>query len=181
MSQQIAVFVSYARNDNPVILPFVEFLRAVTPYGRTTVFFDLDSIDVGESFPDRIREAIESCDRFMLFWSHNAMQSKWVNQELDIALQNRKVILPILLDATDLRSDIATIQSLDLSRAAAAIQADGEMGLPLTKCFSMPSDLQAVYGDAESFIDEMVGPLFDWVYGERVRSMEILRNLDISM
>lgn len=145
------------------------------------MFFDVDSIMVGDIFPDRIYDAIARCDRFMLFWSNNAKQSEWVSRELDIALEKGKRILPIRLDSTDLRPDIGNVQALDLSRAAAAIKADGEMGLPLTKCFSMPSDLRSVYGDAETFVDQMLAPLFRWVYGEDISPTEILGNLDTRM
>ena len=52
----------------------------------------------GESLTQEIKNAIGRCDFFILLWSRNAKDSNWVTQEIGIALQLNKLILPLLLE-----------------------------------------------------------------------------------
>ena len=80
------VFISHKHNDLPDLKGFLLYLTNhynVVPY--------IDSMD--RKLPDmtnaetalRIKSVIESCDRFILLATNNALKSKWCNWEVGIA------------------------------------------------------------------------------------------------
>ncbi len=56
------------------------------------------NIFAGENFPTEIVRAIEACDAFILITSEEADRSRHVHNELRIAFDNQKKILPFLLN-----------------------------------------------------------------------------------
>jgi hypothetical protein len=95
-------FLSYAHEDREEVLKAAQLLRAL----KIDCFQDLLSLAPGEQFEERLFSEIEHCDVFLLFWSHNAQNSKWVIREAEYALQRsmrapgRKAldIIPVLLE-----------------------------------------------------------------------------------
>lgn len=76
------VFISYSHKDTDVINAIAEAYRAL---GTVDYFYDRHSLEPGERYEKTIIEYIEKCDLFMLCWSQNAKESKWVNFERTLA------------------------------------------------------------------------------------------------
>ena len=97
------IFISYRHDDREIAQ---RITRSLLDYGYNpnTIFFDEISIDVGDSFPQIIREGIKQCTSFILLHSKNsdircAEVDDWVAKEISLALSNQKCrIFPISLD-----------------------------------------------------------------------------------
>ncbi len=88
------VFISYRRD------PSWGQARCITNSLRDqgiTVFMDVDNINEGQ-FADAIRKAIADCDYFVPVLAPTTLQSEWVRQEVVYALDQRKTIIPLLVD-----------------------------------------------------------------------------------
>ena len=100
------VFISYARKDKAKVEEFVKALRVE----NFIVWQDVNDIEGGEKWESAILVAIEKCEAFALFWSAEAVSRPWVHTEIDNALEHGKKIIPIMLDDTPLREDLAELQ-----------------------------------------------------------------------
>jgi hypothetical protein len=77
------IFASYSHRDAAVV-------DAVEQYVTVTgdrYLIDARTLRSGEVWNDRLRQLIEEADIFQLFWSRNSMNSKFVKQEWEYALQ----------------------------------------------------------------------------------------------
>ncbi|MVM34856.1 TIR domain-containing protein [Spirosoma sp. HMF4905] len=109
-TSNLTLFVSYSHEDEAVIKPLVDLLR--TKEGL--VFFDRDSILAGDEWNPKILSAIDSCDKFIVFWSIKSAESFYVEKEFTRAINDKKTIIPILLDGTELPQSLARFQWIDL-------------------------------------------------------------------
>jgi hypothetical protein len=91
-----SVFISYSTADLVKANELKQTLEneTSTPF---RVFLADSSVRPGENLPNKISEAIRSCDFFVLLWSGDADSSKWVPQEIGLALAAGKPIFPIVL------------------------------------------------------------------------------------
>jgi len=89
------IFISYSTKDLDVVKKFQSILND-TP--DLNVFVAEDSVKVGERLSATIQNSINNSHLFLLLWSKNSKESDWVSQEIGIAKQADKDILPILLD-----------------------------------------------------------------------------------
>lgn len=89
------VFISYSTKD----LDKVKKLQAILDdTDDVNVFVAEYSVRPGEVLDRKIEKAIKNSNLFILFWSNNSKVSEWVGQEVGIAKQADKDILPIILD-----------------------------------------------------------------------------------
>ncbi len=83
------------------------------------VWMDRREITSGSSWRAQIIEAIEECDRFLLFISPNSMDSRSVHEEVQLAHENRKPIIGLRLEnaniAPEVRYQLAGIQQIQYS------------------------------------------------------------------
>jgi hypothetical protein len=91
-----SIFVSYAHADRP----FAERLVADLKKAGAQVWYDVTGIDEG-NFISEINEALSNCEWCVLTLTPHAIMSKWVNDEVNAALNRRKQgfirgVLPIL-------------------------------------------------------------------------------------
>jgi hypothetical protein len=84
----------------------------LTTHGAET-FLDQEHLEAGDLLPDHLREGIAQCNRFLLLWSWAASQSTWVHKEWDFAWEQRKRILPYVLDDTPLPDALANLVHVD--------------------------------------------------------------------
>jgi hypothetical protein len=101
ISDLTRVFVSYAHADQAQVLPAVARLRAHGYYP----WIDIEQLQPGERWSERIVQAIDQVDRFFIFWSRAAEVSDEVEKEWRHALERvrrepnqRSFITPVLLD-----------------------------------------------------------------------------------
>jgi TIR domain len=127
-----SIFISYAHEDRPDVESSADLLRA----GGVQVFLDVRSIDYGDRWQDVLRDALNKCERVMVFWSLAARASEWVDREWRYALSLGKRIVPTLLDGTPLPDELQQFQVLPRYRRAP----DAGTGLPsLTRPVPSPA------------------------------------------
>ncbi|HEU0077567.1 MAG TPA: toll/interleukin-1 receptor domain-containing protein, partial [Longimicrobiaceae bacterium] len=76
-------FASYAAQDRTEVL---ERISSIRRSAGLEVFIDVVSLRMGEQWEPTLRAHILACDRFLLFWSEHARDSRWVNWEWQQAL-----------------------------------------------------------------------------------------------
>jgi TIR domain-containing protein len=96
------IFLSHRSRDKPLVREFKEMLPSFL-----STWIDEDSLSWGESFPAELKSTIQSgIDFLIIFLDKDALNSKWVMQELEWAIQRerelkRTFILPIVLEMVE--------------------------------------------------------------------------------
>jgi len=121
-------FISYSREDTDKVRPLVEALRR-SPY---RVFFDAESIKVGEPWKPRLEASIRRSRSLVLCWSAHAIRSDFIQFEYHRAQALGIEVLPWLLDDTPppVMIEIQAVTTKDPIEVAAALQ--DRMGLNLS-------------------------------------------------
>ena len=93
------IFLSHSSRDQALVREVKELLPSFL-----NAWLDEDSLCWGDSFPAQLKSTIQSgIDFLLIFLNTHAVNSNWVMQELDWALQRerelkRTFVLPILLE-----------------------------------------------------------------------------------
>lgn len=93
------IFLSHASEDKSLVSSIQSHLPK-----HINAWLDVDELGLGMKFPDQIkREITEDSDFVIVFLGNNALRSKWVERELNWALEReseiqRVFVLPVLLD-----------------------------------------------------------------------------------
>ena len=90
------VFVSYSRADRAYVAQLADYLTA----SGIGVWYDF-SLVAGDRFARTIEDEIRSCSVFIVVITPESMSSEWVHREIGYALHSGKVVLPLLLKASD--------------------------------------------------------------------------------
>jgi hypothetical protein len=122
------VFISYSRQDTAIVEPFVEELRR----RGYTVFFDTQSIIVGDLWKQRLANAVRSSRVCILCWSHHARDSEYVAFEYSRAEGLGRPVLPWLLDATPLPNMVELQGIIESDPAKAASRFIPRLGWKLS-------------------------------------------------
>ena len=96
MASKSDVFISYASSDRGRAIQLKEQLESV----GVTVWIDIARIDGAAIWPSEIVDAIENCRVLILLCSDASMCSWAVTQEIQLAGEGRKPILPLVLERT---------------------------------------------------------------------------------
>src|SRR5215217_5468810 len=88
------IFISYAHADASVV---AELLYARLTGAGYAVWKDDHSLFLGRNFPSAIANAIGEHDYFLVLLSAAALQSDWVEDEINMATVARRPIIPIVL------------------------------------------------------------------------------------
>jgi hypothetical protein len=108
------IFISYSRRD----LEFVTRLASDLDAQVANVWFDQSSIQLGQKWHDEIMDGIRECKAFILVLSPDSMESKYVNEEVNKALELGKTIFPVIYRPAKWTGQFETlvkeIQTLDL-------------------------------------------------------------------
>ena len=96
-----SVFISYRRTNAPWALAIYQYL---TRFGYD-VFYDFNSIDSGD-FEQIISENIRARAHFLVLLTPSAIErcnekNDWLRREIEIALESKRNIIPILLENFD--------------------------------------------------------------------------------
>ena len=95
------IFISYSRKDFDEVNAFVEMLKQRIP--TLEIWFDLDGIESGDEFRDKIISAIKRSKYVLFALSKNSDQSEWTRKELGFAKGKGIKIVPILLKGAQLQ------------------------------------------------------------------------------
>ena len=94
-------FISHSSKDIQIVDQIVDILkRCGIPYWKAP-----EMIPPGSNYAREITKAVGDCCYFMIIISEASQKSIWVEKEVDIAINDRKIILPIRIDNVEL-SDI---------------------------------------------------------------------------
>lgn len=88
------VFISYSSIDYAV----ASNVRSILRQNGIECWMAPESIPAGSDYGEEIPTAIEACDAFVLVLSENSQNSKWVPKEIDLAITNDKIIIPLHID-----------------------------------------------------------------------------------
>src|SRR5947209_6248049 len=104
------IFISHSHLDNDFGTRLAQDLRRVLK-DESAIFYDvLGGLHGGETWWEKIVEELTARDVFLLVLSPDAMNSRWVRLEINIALNKNKLILPVLHRTCAIRADLETIQ-----------------------------------------------------------------------
>ncbi len=81
-----SAFASYSSKDRMRVLDRVDAIKIAA---GLDVFQDCLDLNPGEQWKPRLDKEIRQRDLFLLFWSKNASESKWVVWELDTAMKEK--------------------------------------------------------------------------------------------
>ena len=88
------IFVSYSSKDRPFALGLVKELQEL----GANVWIDQLGIGLGENWDNAIEEALEKSQTFMLILSPTSVESPNVQDEVSIAINTKKKMVPILIE-----------------------------------------------------------------------------------
>jgi TIR domain len=108
-SESTNVFVSYSHADFLLVSPVVKLLRV----NKSLVFQDIDTIQPGKKWRGEIAKGLAESHLVVVFWCTHASQSKEVSKEWRAAIEQKKDLLPLLLDPTPLPPELAEFQWID--------------------------------------------------------------------
>ena len=92
------VFISYARSDREKVMPVVDILRGT----GISVWVDETKIDAATLWSEEIVDAINNCKAMVVMLSQNSTGSDNVVKELSIASEEKKPMLPVYLQRSQL-------------------------------------------------------------------------------
>ena len=105
------VFVCYARDDEG----FVRDLTASLKERGIPIWIDKDDIRPGTNWDNAIDNALHECALFLIVLTPAAIQSSEVMGELRTALDERKKIVPVLLEECPIPRRLKNIQYVDFT------------------------------------------------------------------
>lgn len=107
------VFISYSRKDEETVLN----IKAILDENKIPYWIDKEGIFSGENYKEVIVDAIDISKAVIFISSINSNQSINVIREMGYAVQQRKTIIPVLLDDTpfakSIRLDIGDIDQIE--------------------------------------------------------------------
>jgi len=102
------IFISHSSKDEVFTTKLTHDLRNV--FGEEAVWYDVSGVKGGEFWWDKIIQELTNCSVFIVILSEDALKSRWVRHELDIALGKGKIILPVLFQNCEIRADLKTME-----------------------------------------------------------------------
>jgi hypothetical protein len=133
------VFVSYSHADSLLVSPVVKLLRV----NKSLVFQDFDTIQPGKRWRGEIAKGLAESRLVVVFWCTHASQSNEVSKEWRAAIEQKKDLLPLLLDPTPLPPELAEFQWIDFRGTVGAnhssIGSKGELVMAAAKAKSARS------------------------------------------
>jgi pterin-4a-carbinolamine dehydratase len=109
-NKEPAVFISYRRTNALIVEHIHE--KYCAEYRPDSIFLDRQDIEPGAHFPDRLRRAVTGADVVLVVMGRDwiSVQNErtfsrrldeaddWVRQEVEIALNGKGVVVPVLVD-----------------------------------------------------------------------------------
>lgn len=108
---ELQYFVSYAREDTEFVLKLAKELRAVG------VYLWLDQLDIlgGQRWDHAVEEALETCQGMIAVLSHDSLASNNVMDEVSYALDEGKLVVPVLFRQCDIPFRLRRVQHINFT------------------------------------------------------------------
>jgi hypothetical protein len=97
-TKEYSIFLSYAHQDAPWVAEFANALHAA---GIHDYWFDGEILRAGDSFAEKIEDALRQSDTLVVFFSPNSLTNSNVFFELGAAFAGDKEIIPVLIGNVD--------------------------------------------------------------------------------
>src|SRR5947199_173923 len=82
-----------------------------------SVFLDVTSIKPGELWDEKITDALQTAEVFILYWCCQSAESEYIAAEIGSALKDpNKRLVPVLLCSAALPSELSKRQWIDLRK-----------------------------------------------------------------
>jgi len=109
------IFVSHSHQDNNFGLKLVQDLQHVLDDENALWYDSAGGLHGGDPWWSKIKQELKACSVFLVVLSPDAIASKWVNDEINIAWKQKnsptgKHIIPILYRACEVPEDLETLQ-----------------------------------------------------------------------
>ncbi len=171
-------FLSYARADAKIALRFADDL-----IGRgVSVWVDQYDIPPSQHWDRAVEAAVRGCQGFIIILSPNAVASPNVADEVSVAIDDGKAIVPIMIESCTLPLRMTRMQFIDatrdydaaLRRCLAAVQGGSETGPrrspPIESPDSAPTPLSSeVLAEAERRLTGFIGPIAERLVRQAAR------------
>lgn len=95
------LFISYSRKDFDEVSSLLETIKTAIP--NLSYWFDIDGIESGDEFEDKIISAIDNSSYVLFALSENSIQSQWTKDEVMYAKNTDKKVIPILLKGAQMK------------------------------------------------------------------------------
>lgn len=113
-------FISYSSKDSSVVAALVDILKSCgISYWKAP-----EMIPAGSNYAKEIPKAISNCSVFVFVVSESSQNSIWVEKEVDIAIADRKKIIPVKIDEA-LLNDMYRFYLSNVQIIETYVQADG--------------------------------------------------------
>ena len=100
-SKKYDVFISYSRKDFDEVSSILETIKTAIP--NLSYWFDINGIESGDEFEDKIISAIDNSSYVLFALSENSIQSRWTKDEVMYAKNTEKKVIPILLKGAQMK------------------------------------------------------------------------------
>lgn len=95
------LFISYSRKDFEEVSALIEKIKAALP--GISYWFDINGIESGDEFEDKIISAIDNSSYVLFALSENSIGSKWTKDEVMYARNTDKKVIPVLLKGAQMK------------------------------------------------------------------------------
>ncbi|MEA2822152.1 MAG: hypothetical protein QOJ86_4156 [Bradyrhizobium sp.] len=107
------IFLSYSWKDKDVALMVRDRLQRLD----FEVWMDIDAIQPGDRFSERIEEGLKAADYYVVLISESSIKSDWVKREISTAIRladNKKLTpIPVLLDTAPVPIEFSGLLYID--------------------------------------------------------------------
>jgi hypothetical protein len=103
------IFISYSHKDQDAARDITDQLKAK----GYDVWFDREDVPVGASWRAEVTSAINEASAIIMLISPNWSASEWNQNELTLALDLKKPLVPVLIEPTEIPDAIARRQYID--------------------------------------------------------------------
>ena len=110
MRSKYDIFVSYYREHSKLVRALVLMLRI----GKRYIFLDEDELTPGQKWEENLIAGLKNAKWVVVIWCVHAKESKWVNREIKIAIDQNKSVIPVLIDNAPLPKVLSQFQWIDL-------------------------------------------------------------------
>ena len=104
-------FLSYARNDSEFALKLAKDLREA----GANLWLDQLDIMAGQHWDRSVEKALKGCECMILVLSKHSVESNNVMDELSYAIDNNKIVIPVLIKSCDIPLRLQRVQYIDFT------------------------------------------------------------------
>ncbi len=154
----LRIFVSHSHLDNEFGIKLVQDLRHVLADDSAVWYDEANSLYGGDSWWQKIVRELTTRNIFIVVLSPDAMNSKWVGREIDMALNEGKTIIPLLWHTCNIRSDLKILQTISFLPPKAYEDAFDELlvTLGLRAFLGTKKPSERTYDADTAFVQQMV-------------------------